>query len=341
MNVIFTLCSNNYLAQAKVLADSVRQYHPDWTFLLGLVDKKHPSIAYDELGFEVLELASIEPKMVALAQKYSIIELNTCVKPTFFEYLFEQRKASQAIYMDPDTCLYAPLDAVSSLLPPGTQQHFVLTPHILSPLPLDGLSPDEPLFLNYGLYNLGFLALARSSETQRFLRWWRERTYLKGFDNPARGLFTDQLWINLVPLYFEGASILRHPGYNMAPWNLHERFLREGNGSFFLESGEALVFYHFSGFRPGVPRIHKDYTRYTFDQRADLRRLYLEYEQKVLLSKYAAYTVIPCHYVAVRNEYLALRQVQSPLPFYRKTIRHVKGMLPVKLKQLALDLIKM
>src|SRR6187402_1662110 len=117
MQIIFTICSNNYLAQAKVLAESVRQFQPDWTFMLGLVDKKDPSIVYEGFGFEVLELAAIEPKMVSLAQKYSIIELNTCVKPTFFQYLFEQRKAAQAIYMDPDTCLYAPLDAVSSLLP--------------------------------------------------------------------------------------------------------------------------------------------------------------------------------------------------------------------------------
>lgn len=332
MNAIFTLCSNNYLAQAKVLADSVRQFQPGWTFLLGLVDKKDPSIDYPGLGFEVLELAAIEPKMTALAQKYSIIELNTCVKPTFFQYLFERRKAAQVIYLDPDTCLYGPMDAVIA------GHDFVLTPHILSPIPLDGLSPEEPLFLNYGLYNLGFLALKRSPETQRFLRWWRERTYQKGFDNPARGLFTDQLWINLVPLYFEGVSILRHPGYNMGPWNLHERFLRTDN---ILESGEPLVFYHFSGFKPGVPKLHKDYTRYTLQQRSDLRQLYQDYEQKVIQSKYLELSALPCHYVTVRNEYLALRQVQSPVPFYRKTLRQVKGMLPVKLKKLALDLIKM
>ena len=329
MNILFTLCSNNYLAQAKVLADSARQFQPDWTFLLGLVDKKDPSISYNELDFEVVELSRVEPKINALAEKYSIVELNTCVKPTFFQYLFQQRKADRVIYMDPDTCIYSPLEAIDRLL---SDNDIVLTPHILSPLPMDGLTPDEPLFLNYGLYNLGFLALKKTAETQRFLRWWRERTYQKGYDNPARGLFTDQLWINLVPLYFEGVSILRHPGYNMAPWNLHERSLRENarpDDLFYLDSGEPLAFYHFSGFKPGVPKIHKDYTRFTFEQRTDLKNLYRAYEQQVTQTQYQKYSTIPCHYVAVRQQFLARQQPPQPPPS-----------LPVRLKKLARGLIK-
>lgn len=339
MNILFTLCSNNYLAQAKVLADSVRQFQPDWAFLLGLVDKKDPSIPYHELNFEIIELSQIEPKINTLAQKYSIVELNTCVKPAVFEYLFQQRKADRVIYMDPDTCIYSPLAAIDHLL---SGHDIVVTPHILSPIPMDGLFPNEPLFLNYGLYNLGFLALKRTAETQRFLRWWRERTYQKGYDNPARGLFTDQLWINLAPLYFEGVAILRHPGYNMAPWNLHERVLRETDNHFYLESGEPLAFYHFSGFKPGVPKLHYDYTRFTLEQRPDLKTLYHTYEQKIQQAQHKRYSTIPCYYVTVRQQLLAVQQPpQPPVSFYRKKVRQFKGLLPVRLKKLALGLIKM
>jgi hypothetical protein len=338
MNILFTICSNNYLAQAKVLADSARKFQPDWTFIIGLVDKKDPSIPYRNFGFEVMEVAHMEPRINTLAEKYSIVELNTCVKPSFFEYFFQHRKAERVIYMDPDTCIYSPLEAIDQLL---SENDIVLTPHILSPLPMDGLTPDEPLFLNYGLYNLGFLALKRTAETQRFLRWWRERTYQKGYDNPARGLFTDQLWINLAPLYFEGVAILRHPGYNMAPWNLHERTLRENarpsinellvrsGDLFYLESGEPLAFYHFSGFKPGVPKIHKDYTRFTLEQRADLKNLYQTYEQQVTLSRYEKYSGMPCHYVTVRQQFLARQQAPEPALS-----------LPVRLKKLARGLIK-
>jgi hypothetical protein len=44
--IIFTLCSNNYLAQAKTLGDSVKKFNPDVLFVIGLVDKLHPEIDY-------------------------------------------------------------------------------------------------------------------------------------------------------------------------------------------------------------------------------------------------------------------------------------------------------
>ena len=346
MTIIFTLCSNNYLAQARILAASVRQHQPSWTFIIGLVDKKDAGIPYDSFGYEVIEMSGVEPGIDALAGKYNIIELNTCLKPTFFQYLFGPRNAEQVIYLDPDTRLYGPLEEVEKLL---ADQDIILTPHILSPIAQDGLFPDEPLFLNYGLYNLGFLALRRTGQTLRFLQWWKDRTYLKGYDLPAKGLFTDQLWINLAPLYFDKVWILRHPGYNMGPWNLHERSLKGRDGQFFLESGEPLAFYHFSNFKPAVPRLHGDYTRHTMAQRPDLRGLYDDYREEMRREGYHQYSVMPCHYVAVHKEFLLRQQALlaekeagagRALPFYKKMIRGLKAMLPLRLKRLAHALIK-
>ena len=55
------------------------------------------------------------------------------------------------------------------------------------------------------------------------LEWWEKRCLKIGFDRPCEGLFVDQLWISLVPLFFSDVIIMRHKGLNMAPWNLHER----------------------------------------------------------------------------------------------------------------------
>ena len=38
MILAFTICSVNYLAQARTLGDSLRQTNPDWHFVIGLVD---------------------------------------------------------------------------------------------------------------------------------------------------------------------------------------------------------------------------------------------------------------------------------------------------------------
>ena len=346
MKIIFTLCSNNYLAQARILARSVLQYQDSWKFVIGLVDKKDPAIPYQTFGHEVLELSLVEPRIEVLAEKYSIIELNTCLKPAFFQYLFGKYNADQVIYLDPDTCLYGPLEEVDKGL---VHHEFILTPHILSPIAQDGLFPDEPLFLNYGLYNLGFLALKRTGQTLRFLQWWKDRTYLRGYDNPAKGLFTDQLWINLVPLYFDKVWILRHPGYNMGPWNLHERSLRTVPGHFLLDSGDPLAFFHFSGFKPSIAKLHGDYTRNTMAQRPDLRGLYEDYKKRMEEEGYDMYSSIPCHYAAIRKNHLERQRTlveekeaaaRASLPFYKRKIRYLKSMLPVRLKRLAHELIK-
>jgi hypothetical protein len=39
MKVAFTLCSLNYMAQAKTLADSFHEYNPEWHFVIGLVEQ--------------------------------------------------------------------------------------------------------------------------------------------------------------------------------------------------------------------------------------------------------------------------------------------------------------
>ena len=76
MKIIFTICSNNYLAQAKALGDSVLQTNPDYTFFIGLVD----------------ELGTINDALTFAAQKanlktYSVT--NYPKKISKFEQLFK------------------------------------------------------------------------------------------------------------------------------------------------------------------------------------------------------------------------------------------------------------
>ena len=60
MDIAFTICSNNYLAQAKTLGDSFLQYHPDWKFIIGLVDEYDNSFDYSSLAnFEIIKVNEI------------------------------------------------------------------------------------------------------------------------------------------------------------------------------------------------------------------------------------------------------------------------------------------
>jgi hypothetical protein len=308
MKILFTICSNNYLAQALVLAASAKKFQPSWKFVLGLVDVKTEAISYDSFGFEVLEIAAIEPGIEGLAGKYSIVELNTCVKATYCKWFFDERGAEEVVYLDPDTCLYQPLNDLDGFF---AEADILLTPHVLTPIPLDGRPIGENLFLNYGLYNLGFLALRRSEETARFLDWWKERTYANGYNRPGVGLYTDQLWINLVPVYFRRVALIRHPGYNMGPWNLHERELFREEGHFMLRGGLQLVFYHFSGFRPARGLLNTDERLYRMQHRQDLYPLYSEYKAALETAGHAIYSSLPCHYAMIHDKTVRMQAQQQ------------------------------
>jgi len=108
---------------------------------------------------------------------------------------------------------------------------------------------NELSALQHGVFNLGFLAISRSEEAERFAAWWASRLSMFCYDDIPRGIFTDQKWIDLAPCYFD-VHILKHPGYNVAPWNLSKRKLTFSDG--YHVNGQHLRFFHYSGFDSGA-----------------------------------------------------------------------------------------
>jgi hypothetical protein len=321
MNFFFTICSNNYLGQAKVLGESLKIHEPDSHFIVALVDEFIKEIDYDSFPFEVLTIRSIEPNIDVLADKYNIIELNTCVKPRIFEFLRTERAAQTAIYLDPDIKVYSPFEEVRQAFLTGSS--IVLTPHIYTPIPRDGKTPGENAFLNFGIYNLGFIALRYTDESARFISWWKDWTYYSGYFNVKDGMFVDQLPINLAPIFFKEVHILNHRGYNMAPWNLHERKLSRRGDDTMVNEGEQLRFFHFSSFRldseewPG-----RFYTRFSLQDRPDLRLVSDSYNEDLKQAGYAYFATFPCIYVTRQKK----KQSEKTLaewkkkPFYKRIL---------------------
>jgi len=286
MNLVFTLCSNNYLAQAKILLTSFKKYHPDYTFVIGLVDKMAEGINYDEFSDgQVIPVEELGiPNFDELCKRYNVVELNTSVKASYFLYIKQKFPGvTKVIYLDPDIKVFNTLDAIWTLL---DTKNIVVTPHILNPISPDNYTPQENIFLNYGIYNLGFLGVNISStQSVEFLKWWENRILNFGYNRVQEGYFVDQLWINLAPLFFDKVAIIREPGYNMAPWNLHERVISSYSESKILVNGDCpLFFYHFSSFSYKTPEsICKPYyNRFTFDNRPDLKPIYETYVNEII-----------------------------------------------------------
>lgn len=298
MNIAFTLCSNNYLAHAKTLGDSLLATNPDIKFVIGLTDKLSPEIdygffepfdilTYDKIGYDFFD---------EMIEKYNIIEFNTSVKPFYFEYFFSLHPDSIVYYFDPDILCYGSLNELHELL---HVNNFVLTPHITKPY--DKVSIFEPIILNVGIYNLGFIGIKNTSVSTLFLKWWQNRLKEYCYISPQQGLFVDQIWINFMPLLFEGVHVTMLPNYNMACWNLGERKLIKNNDKYFVNSNDyPLVFFHFSGFNPNdLDYISKFRTpEFALDLLPEFKDLYLQYS---LLMK--------------QNNFDSLSKVKPLLPF--------------------------
>ena len=111
MNVIFTICAKNYLAQAKTLGYSVKKHSPTTDFYILLSDEIGDVSIYCD-DFEVIESKSLKniPNFSTLAFKYNVIEFSTSVKPFFFDWLLNEKRYEKILYLDPDMVVYNSLD---------------------------------------------------------------------------------------------------------------------------------------------------------------------------------------------------------------------------------------
>ena len=247
----YTSITANYLPKARVLAESVKRVDPGVQFHLILSDNlpigfNLASEPFDSVIFAEQLVVDDFPRW---AFGHSVVELCTAVKGVALEYIFSQYDAQQIFYFDPDMVIFSRLDELQAAL---SERSIVLTPHLTDPETTDiGILDNEVASLLHGVFNLGFVGVRNCSEGRRFARWWAQRLLKYCHDDLARGLFTDQKWVNLAPCFFENVGILRSPAFNVATWNLTNRTATGSLEKGIEVNGEPLGFYHFSGFDSG------------------------------------------------------------------------------------------
>ena len=285
---VFTIASKNYFAQVNTLMDSLEKNNPQWEPFVVLVDECSPNErrliqgnrSYTLLLAEELPL----PDFKKMFFRYTILELNTAVKPWAFEYLFG-RGFDAVVYMDPDIRVYAPMTEINEFL--QIEETIVLTPHITKPLS-DDKKPTELNIMQGGVYNLGFLAVSNGPQIHGFIKWWENKLEYDCIVDIAGGLFVDQKWMDLVPSLFHKVVIFKHCGYNVAYWNLSTRDVSVKNGRYYY-NGAPLVFFHFSGFNPlDIKTFSKHQNRYTIDEIGETKALAEQYAQEILNNNYEA-----------------------------------------------------
>jgi len=289
---LLTISSINYLGQVTTLMHSAQRHEPDALRYVVLVDRQQAVPGWDDSLATIIwveDLLGTEASRASFI--FNVLEFNTNVKPRALLRLCAAHE--MVTYLDPDTELFAPLTPVWQAL---ATAEITLTPHMLRP-PMDDCKPSETDLMRHGAFNLGFIAVRASATAHTFLQWWSANCLAHGFSSPQDGLYVDQKFIDLIPAYFPGVHVLRHPGLNVAYWNLHDRSVTEDRGSWRV-NGEPLVFMHFSGFifKPSgtqINKISKYPNRIDLKAHPELRPLFEGYRDRLTRNGFATFVQIP------------------------------------------------
>lgn len=295
---IFTIVSRNYLHFALNLMASVHMHLAGTRRVVVLCDARDevPALpagvellGIDELGIEHLD---------RMAVQYTILELNTAIKPFAFARLFSDPSAERVVYFDPDIQLYS---SGEGLLRRLDTAEVVLTPHLTAPL-ADDRHPSDLAIVQSGSYNLGFLALRRTAQTAALLQWWQRKLLRDCVVDIPRGLFTDQKWMDLVPGLYEHVHVERDPGWNLAYWNLAHRSVQGTAEQGYAVNGRPLFFFHFSGYSPGSRLISKHQDRFTLDACPPaVRSLFDHYARDVAAQGRDRFSKLPYAFAALAD----------------------------------------
>lgn len=251
----FTGVAANHVHRARILCQSLKRFHPEFAFHLALADKAPDWLDLSKEPFD--SVSGVESLNIPGGRgwifQHTITELCTAIKPFVLRRLLEQPGCEQVYFFDSDLVFFSGIDDLIEAL---SGSNIILTPHQTTPeATLAAIVDNEICSLRHGIYNLGFLGVRNTDESRRFADWWAERLYHFCREALDMHLWTDQKWINHVPVFFDGVRVIKSSRFNVAPWNIATRKLEGSFEKGFTVDGEPLAFYHFTGFDSGAHKI--------------------------------------------------------------------------------------
>jgi hypothetical protein len=235
---------HRYAPRALAMLRSLRRFDPDClVWVLCLNDVCHEIMtAIAEPGVRLISMTEFEAgddALLAARENRSLIEYYFTCTPSLIQFVLRRCSAGQTVtYVDGDLyfftsplCLHEELGNNSvSLIPhrfPESQRQREI----------------------YGLYNVGWLTFRNDPNGLAVVSWWRDRCNEWCFDRLEGERFADQKYLDRVPQMFPGVVVIRHPGANVAPWNLARYHPVNRNGVIEVVEGVPLVFFHFHGIK--------------------------------------------------------------------------------------------
>jgi hypothetical protein len=246
--IAYTISSLTYLPNARVLARTYAHHHPGERLWVLLIDDVQNTVQDQEEPFNALRLSDIDLDAAEIHRMALLFRGNimATIKPWMFQH-FLSKGADMVLYIDSDFMIFENLSDLAGNGGDGV----VLVPHVLSPVPRDGMQPDETTLLGSGIFNAGMFGVG--TEHGGFVEFLMERLRRECIFDPKQMRFNEQRWLDFVPALFPH-RIVKDRGVDVAYWNLHERPLEKRDDRWFA-GGVPLRAFHFSSFEPHVEGV--------------------------------------------------------------------------------------
>lgn len=306
LHLVYTSVNFDYLPRAGILAKSIKLQDPSIRFVALIVE---PTIidseqvkkdilacpAFRDID-EILTLSDLSSEINRAVEGLSITEACTAVKADAMLVLLARKTSEYVTYIDPDIFVY---DTLQRIRDEHKKGEVLLTPHLLHPpiREISVINHEIAGVLKHGIFNLGFISCKKSELATRVISWWSERLKRYCRADYSLGVWTDQKWFDLTPVYFPEIHVVRDLGWNVAPWNNDERRLVTINPPT-LWTGDRLLFHHFSKFpdsafynslQNGAWPI--EYLELAKDYETVFRNAHEDQESRMLLNKLKTYRV--------------------------------------------------
>ncbi len=164
------------------------------------------------------------------------------MKPVLINYLLKEKLFEKVIYADCDIHFF---DDYQFLLDELDVNNVLITPHWRSSDPhID--NTNFSILYTSGIYNGGFIGVNKYGTD--VMDWWAKACEFVCIKDESKGMFVDQVHLNLLPVYFDKISILKHRGCNVANWNMVEcgRSLAMDKKTVMIAAQYPVVFIHFT-----------------------------------------------------------------------------------------------
>jgi hypothetical protein len=227
-----------------VLAGSFARHHPGESLRVLIVDDVAGRVAVDPEPFRTITTDDIGIAREELHRMVMLMgrRITIALRPWLLDHLLGLQ-GGPAICIDSHVMVCDSLSPVGEAVP---ADGVLLVPHVLEPLPRDGLDPDETAILGFGMFSSGIYGVGPADGG--FIRFLKERLRRECLVDIPHMRVLDQRWLDFVPSFFR-YHVERDFGVDVAYWNLHERPLTRSDGRI-LAGGTPLRSFNFSGFDP-------------------------------------------------------------------------------------------